>query len=319
MSFGGAGWSDEESKGGVMGESGEKEVKKATRKVIVKRRIVGGGAVLDKPKVVKKVVRKRGRDDDEDEEMAEAASRPPPSGVGAKRLKNIEGKAVKLPPAPLPPAGVGRFHSIADPEFSDIALPRPGQDGRSGAWIGSKCRCLQCELTRVATGLKGKNTICLLDLDNFGYPHWVKQASPHQLQAAGKPPENVFLWGFYGLGFEAHGHKGDPMDAISWRSLFGVFNKTQQLRLSPCGNFPQAADEAMQKTVEVLRNMNLVIVSSDKPNLRACAKAHAAQPLLPGRKRKNFTSINPSSLHMDSAAVWQEVADFAAANAEESQ
>eukprot|EP01059_Diplonema_ambulator_P014095 TRINITY_DN24923_c0_g1_i1.p1 TRINITY_DN24923_c0_g1~~TRINITY_DN24923_c0_g1_i1.p1 ORF type:complete len:318 (+),score=43.48 TRINITY_DN24923_c0_g1_i1:56-1009(+) len=311
MSFAAAGWSDEEKdKGGVMGSGDVAAAPVVKKKRVIKRRLVGGGAVLEKP-TVKKVARKRGREDEGEMEVEEEGGA---AVHGTKRMKNLEGKSVKrdLPPAPLPPPGVGRFHVITDPEFSDIALPRPGHDGRSGSWIGSQCRCLQCETTRVASKLRQKTTICILDLDNYGYPQWVRQPAPPGLHSMGAPPPNLFIWGFYGLGFEAHGHKGDPLDAISSRSLFGMFKKTNQLHLSPCGNYPQAADEAMQKMVDVLRNMNLAVVSSDKPHLRACGKAHANQTILPGRVHKDFVAVNPSTLGMDSAAVWKRVADFAA-------
>ncbi|KAJ9471211.1 hypothetical protein DIPPA_23548 [Diplonema papillatum] len=315
MSFNAPQWSDEETPAVVVGA--EVVVKK-------KRKLLKKATGPAKKASIKKLAGKRRRDEDEDEEMDDAAN-DAPEGNGAKRYKDSAGKSRKrqLPPAPPAPPGVGVFHTIMDPAFSNVAVAEEGRDTRAGAWIGSQCKCLQCETTRVAQQLVKHeiNAVVLLDLDNFGFPHWIKHAAPPSFLATDDAQKKVFVWGFYGLGFETHGLKGDPWDAIVSRSVFGHLRKGEKLRLTPCANTPQAADEAIQRMILVLRNMHIAVVSGDKLHLKQSAKNHAAQELLPGRRRKIFRTINSLELLRDSQLIWGSVSNFvakaAAADAED--
>ena len=303
---------------------GEEEAPAAAAAPAKKMRLVrragmgAGGAAAPAAKKGKK----RALDEDEGVD-APASSAAKPAPRGAKRFRDNEGNARDPPPAPPAPPGVGRFHTVLDKEFSDVALPRPGADPsvKSGAWIGAVCRCLQCEATRaaqtlvagVAEGKGAKTTVVLVDLDNYGYPQWVRHPAPASVAEAGSAPNNVFVWCFYGLGFETHGHKGDPSDAVAAKSLFGSLKRSGQIQFSPCGNFPQAADQALQAVVAILRNMHLALVTSDKGLIKGCHDAFRAQPLLPGRKKKLFQTIDPKKHHHDSTSTWHEIASFISA------
>ena len=256
---------------------------------------------------------KRGRDDSDDDMDIDSEDEQFVSDM-RKRIKDDVGVAHA---GPSTVKGLGRFHRVTDPDYSDIAIKNPSDitsinDTIKKGWLGSECRCLQCELTRLAGSLSAqtevtRDIVVLLDLDNFGFPHWVR--TPVQMRDF-KLPENIFLWGFYGLGFESHGRKGDPNTHITRNSIFGHLRARGQLRLSPCGNYPQAADNAMQCAVSVLRNVHLMVVSADKPNLETCSSRHDRQPILPGKTRKNFAAVNPHEFQ-DAAAVWRHVASLA--------
>eukprot|EP01063_Lacrimia_lanifica_P006249 TRINITY_DN13769_c0_g5_i1.p1 TRINITY_DN13769_c0_g5~~TRINITY_DN13769_c0_g5_i1.p1 ORF type:complete len:272 (+),score=101.68 TRINITY_DN13769_c0_g5_i1:101-916(+) len=232
-----------------------------------------------------------------------------------KRVKKNDGAAA---PAPV---DLGLFHSPTHPAFSEVVIRAPGgkQGGPAqGGWISKECRCMQCEVTRFAQKLvnkqytpPAKRTVAiLLDLDNFGFPQWVKHPAPPAVLESGATSQVAAVWGFYGLGFERYGKQGNPWDAIGAKSLFSFLRKNNQLQLSPCANFPQAADLAMQAVVAILRNCHICLVTSDKQHAKACTAIHAAQTPPPGQAKKLFTKIDPHAVKNDGAAVWKQVAAF---------
>eukprot|EP00756_Hemistasia_phaeocysticola_P054990 Hpha_TRINITY_DN30905_c0_g1::TRINITY_DN30905_c0_g1_i1::g.112247::m.112247 len=287
----------------------------------------GGGAWSDDETPSRGAVRRK-REDDGDEAMDGGLGAPKRRIVraaGAKRLRaanNVDGtsRAVGQPssePAqaqtPAPAAGLGRFHTMGHPEFRLTAMrpPTGGQEGfkeQATAWISGQCRCLQCEVTRVATLLSKKQQprVCVLwDLDNYGFPAQLRGPAPPSLSEL-KVAEKAVVWAFYGLGIEAHGK--EPSKLVAPRSAFGSLKRAGALQLSPCGNWPQAADEVMQRVVRIMRNVHLVVVSGDKPHLKACAKAHAQRKLLPGQPPFNLGRVN--STGKDAAVIWQEIGAF---------
>eukprot|EP01062_Namystynia_karyoxenos_P022392 TRINITY_DN18583_c0_g1_i9.p1 TRINITY_DN18583_c0_g1~~TRINITY_DN18583_c0_g1_i9.p1 ORF type:complete len:345 (+),score=110.93 TRINITY_DN18583_c0_g1_i9:85-1035(+) len=308
MSFGGGGWSDDEAPAAAA-------PRRAARRPVPLQRRAG-------------VRRKREEDDAMDEDgppAAAAAAAPAPSG-GAKRqrLANAaggqqralrRGDAAKVPSDAPPPPGLGRFHSVADPNFSTQAMRPPGEDEaerfaqKAGGWLSGDCRCLQCELTRTAQLLSKKQEprVCVLwDLDNYGFPEAVKRDAP---AAAEQLPPQLVVWAFYGLGWTEL-RKTEPEKQITGRSLFGVLRRGKSLHITPCGNFPQAADEAMQRVVRIMRNVHIVVVSGDKPHLLRCRKAHAQQRRIPGQPRTEFGRINPAESGRDVDKVWQQIRAF---------
>eukprot|EP01062_Namystynia_karyoxenos_P022391 TRINITY_DN18583_c0_g1_i8.p1 TRINITY_DN18583_c0_g1~~TRINITY_DN18583_c0_g1_i8.p1 ORF type:complete len:338 (+),score=83.21 TRINITY_DN18583_c0_g1_i8:85-1014(+) len=301
MSFGGGGWSDDEAPAAAA-------PRRAARRPVPLQRRAG-------------VRRKREEDDAMDEDgppAAAAAAAPAPSG-GAKRqrLANAaggqqralrRGDAAKVPSDAPPPPGLGRFHSVADPNFSTQAMRPPGEDEaerfaqKAGGWLSGDCRCLQCELTRTAQLLSKK-----LGLGQLRFPRGREARRPGRRGATA--PAARGRWAFYGLGWTEL-RKTEPEKQITGRSLFGVLRRGKSLHITPCGNFPQAADEAMQRVVRIMRNVHIVVVSGDKPHLLRCRKAHAQQRRIPGQPRTEFGRINPAESGRDVDKVWQQIRAF---------
>ena len=319
MSFRASEWSDDEKPAPVTKAA---VAPKKKYKLIRRTPAVAADGAMREAAVTAKIRQKRGRDDDDDgDAMRDSAStttdtKAPKAEKGTtqarKRMRDNSGKAV--PPAPPTPHGVGKFHTVMDPQYSDVCLPRPGADPklRSGAWIGAVCHCLQCEATRVAQKMSTtqKTTLVIVDLDNFGYPQWVKHPAPSSVAQAGEAPGNIFFWCFYGLGFAEYGQKGDPEDAVAGKSLFGSLKRTGQVHFSPCGNYPQAADLAMQAVVGVMRNVHIGVVTADKPHIKACHNAYLAQKLLPGRTKKLFQTFDPSQCQNDGNSLYKSISEW---------
>eukprot|EP01062_Namystynia_karyoxenos_P022389 TRINITY_DN18583_c0_g1_i4.p1 TRINITY_DN18583_c0_g1~~TRINITY_DN18583_c0_g1_i4.p1 ORF type:complete len:299 (+),score=81.88 TRINITY_DN18583_c0_g1_i4:83-979(+) len=290
MSFGGGGWSDDEAPAAAA-------PRRAARRPVPLQRRAG-------------VRRKREEDDAMDEDgppAAAAAAAPAPGSASPTRPAGSSGRCAagtqpKCPPTPLRRPDWGGSIPWPTPTSAPRPCARPG-------WLSGDCRCLQCELTRTAQLLSKKQEprVCVLwDLDNYGFPEAVKRDAP---AAAEQLPPQLVVWAFYGLGWTEL-RKTEPEKQITGRSLFGVLRRGKSLHITPCGNFPQAADEAMQRVVRIMRNVHIVVVSGDKPHLLRCRKAHAQQRRIPGQPRTEFGRINPAESGRDVDKVWQQIRAF---------
>eukprot|EP00906_Rhabdomonas_costata_P002734 RCo004250 len=109
-----------------------------------------------------------------------------------------------------------KFHLPSDPEYSTSAVPDPSGAASSGNdwrdWATPNCRCMQCEVLRVAPLLVGSSTALLLDLDNWGFTPLATTALPRGAEV----PTGVFLWAFFGSGFEKASGVGD-LDSLDFQ------------------------------------------------------------------------------------------------------
>jgi len=218
-------------------------------------------------------------------------------------------------PPPLPASSSRpdvRFHQPTDPDFSPIAIPVLGENANCDwrEWQSPKCRCLKCEILRVAPLMKRCRVVVLLDIDNWGLDPLAKRP-----RANLRLPDDCFFWCFYGLGFEKfEGVDLGGVDFAAYAARHGVvgntvFTELQQSKrvwFSPAGGHSQAADEAIIKTVAVLRNMHVAVITGDR-ELGQTALQQKRSPPLDGKPRR-VGLVTPAGRPFN--AVWRELLVF---------
>ncbi|KNH09788.1 hypothetical protein XU18_0473 [Perkinsela sp. CCAP 1560/4] len=133
-----------------------------------------------------------------------------------------------------------KFHSAHDAGFSAYALPSTGKPGSSGAWINSRCHCVDCEILSNKEYIKKCNAIVLLDLDNIS-------TLSNRLRPRDYISNGTFLWGFANFVHEAFRH---------------------EIPCTPCGKEDQAVDlvilMCIDKIARKFPRKRLLVVTMDK-------------------------------------------------------
>eukprot|EP00667_Euglena_gracilis_P019004 EG_transcript_20293 len=162
--------------------------------------------------------------------------------------------------------------------------------------------------------MKGCRTVVLLDVDNWGFDELSKEP-----KSASRLPEDCFFWCFYGSGFEMHhGIDLEVVDFSEYAQKQGLVFETllcdlqnrRRIWFSPAGGHSQAADMAILQTVALLRNMHVIVISSDKELGDSALKQKRSLPL-DGKPRK-VGVVRPTGRPFP--PVWTEVLDMYSAH-----